>query len=289
MLIGIGDQLKLGRYTVHSRFKRVVNFVQDDWLASLVLKSVGNGPLNIVVEGTVLLNAVSLVVEPEHIQINDNAYPIVSGARYCSSLQIPSQIPPAFGEHLIACRTRFLQQAHPLSLAFLLDQHRLTAFRSGFEKAMAEQINEGAAALFDGDILSGIPRVKGCGMGLTPAGDDLLAGLFAAKHLIAAMRGQDVHEFLHTAYLTARSRNLIADSALRMAAQGVFVEYVKRLMLSLLQGTPTAVCSAVDDVLLHGETSGADWLSGFLLTLFNEFEENRIAAQPDAEYSIAAE
>jgi hypothetical protein len=251
----------------------VVNFVHDNRLASVVTAAVGNGPLNIVINGMPLEQITTLVIESDSIILNGNAHPVLPGMRYFSGLQIERGIPSALPGHLATCREHLLRQAHPASLVFLLDEQRLTHFTTGFQQTLATHFQESTRELFDGDFLTGVHRISGCGPGLTPAGDDLLAGFFAARHLLAAVQGQPADDSLRSARQAARSKNLIADSALRMAAKGCFTARVKHLMHALIDGKQRDIRSATDDVLQQGSTSGADWLTGFIMTLQHAHEK----------------
>ncbi len=102
----------------------------------------------------------------------------------------------------------------------------------------------------DGDIAALAAYLGGRGPGLTPAGDDCLAGMF----LVAYVRGDDV-----TGLAEAVPTNDIALAFLHWAAQGQSIEPVHRLLCATDHG---AGREALADLLRFGHSSGADLALG---------------------------
>jgi Protein of unknown function (DUF2877) len=115
--------------------------------------------------------------------------------------------------------------------------------------------------------------LAGLGPGLTPAGDDVLAGFAAVMSLLSSrlsadgvFRGQ-VAEVIAK---VARSRTtLLSGVLLEYAARGEVAEQVGEMLLAfaLPLEKSEAVLRAVDGLLAYGATSGSDTLAGILLGL----------------------
>jgi len=161
-----------------------------------------------------------------------------------------------------------LKEAAPAkSLAFLLDGKRRKSFRAGFERAFARQITRGVREVFHGRLLQGIRQLKGCGLGLTPAGDDFIAGFLIGLHLLQELRGQDMQSTADAVFRTARGKNIFSNTFLDLARRGLLFGRLKDLLLALVSGSEGSVRKAAGKLFGIGETSGADLATGLFITL----------------------
>jgi hypothetical protein len=104
-------------------------------------------------------------------------------------------------------------------------------------------------------------KLAGLGCGLTPAGDDFLTGTM----LWAWLAHPDPTSFCHTLLRVAAPRTTALSAAfLRAAAHGGCSQSWHALLAALSAGTKAEITVAVQQVLTHGATSGADTLAGFL-------------------------
>jgi hypothetical protein len=116
-------------------------------------------------------------------------------------------------------------------------------------------------------------RLAGLGPGLTPAGDDALAGFAAVMSLLSPHLSADTRPRDHLAEIiaaVARSRTtLLSAVLLAFAARGEVAEHLGELLLALARPAEefAAVLCAADHVLAYGATSGGDTLLGILLGL----------------------
>jgi len=112
-------------------------------------------------------------------------------------------------------------------------------------------------------------RLAGLGPGLTPSGDDLLAGFLASWVLTCAATGVQVgprdraaSEILQGA---APRASELGGVWLAHAVRGEVAEPMGRFFTALFAGDPGNLPSAVRSVLALGATSGTDWLVGAVL------------------------
>lgn len=154
------------------------------------------------------------------------------------------------------------------SLAFLLNEDREAFFTSSFEKAFVKHIKSAYQQILAGDIIEGVKTMKGSGFGLTPSGDDFICGMLYGLEVNAWMNNKNTRELKNKIFETAKGKNPISNAMLYYASIGRYNKKFKELQRSLL-------CSSNDIeeklqlFLNHGETSGADMLTGYLLTINN--------------------
>lgn len=272
MLISAGDRIQCGDYVLHSRFDRVVNFAQDRQLVSLVVESVGAGPLNLVFRGT-LPSGNNLHIEDTGIAVDGVTHQFP--ARFCSSTTIADWDPDFFYRNLDSLHQQLIEQAPAASLAFLLDDRRKAAFRPGFEQELVRRICESVHLIFMGRLKDGVRGLSGCGSGLTPAGDDFIAGLLTARHMRRQMLGEAPDPEIPLIREAARTDNLISDSMIECASEGCLSEPLLRLVKALNQATGDDLKRAIERVLKTGASSGADWLTGLCMTLMADFDTRK--------------
>jgi hypothetical protein len=107
------------------------------------------------------------------------------------------------------------------------------------------------------DDLDGVARLLGgLGPGLTPAGDDVLAGIVLARRL----SGADETRLRAAIELVCSTELSLAY--LRWAARGQCIEPAHEVLTALAAGDATRVAAACARLTHHGATSGADLLLG---------------------------
>jgi hypothetical protein len=124
------------------------------------------------------------------------------------------------------------------------------ALRAGF-RGDATSLQAGAAGL------------AGLGGGLTPAGDDFLCGAM----LCAWLAHPHPQALCQRLVATAAPRTTVLSGALlRATARGECSATWHQLLGALRTGGDADLATAVQEVVSHGATSGADALAGFLWT-----------------------
>ena len=266
-LISIGDQVEEGLYRFHSRFNRAVNFTHGEHLVSVVAEEIGDGPRNIVMRDLDTGSTQNpLEIAADNVIFEDAKFPVAHRHRYCSSLKCETGTSPCFDDNLSLFSESLRTMSHPRSLAFLLDDQRIRNFHSGFERAFAERVKHSVNQIFHGDRLNGVRALSGCGLGLTPSGDDFLAGLLIGLNL----RGAGFRGLVNQIFAAARTTNIFSKSFLDLARQGFLFGRMKDLILALRHGGPDAVRHSAEKLFAVGGSSGADLGTGFLMTMRHE-------------------
>jgi len=243
----MGDRIRPGSYAVRARFSRSVLLLdQADYALFVVDRSIGPGPLN-------------LVVAKPHSFVADDSLRLPRGLK---APAFDSTLPRLDGN----ARTRLLhilaaalpRHATPESLVSLFSPlpkpNRRQALRDAlFQKAFAH--------FAAGHLAAGVRQIRGCGEGLTPSGDDFLCGWMLACRL--RRRLSPIAKILKA----ARGRNPVSNAFLGMAAQGRLNRAVKNLLQA-----PSA--ARVKTACAFGHSSGADLLCGMWYGL--EYPDFRI-------------
>jgi hypothetical protein len=270
-LASIGDQVEEGTYPFHSRFHRAVNFRHGDLLISVVNEEIGPGPLNIVVRdldaGPNCRRAAPLEVDAHMVVFRNRQFQFTDNHYYRSSVALDSCSSRLFQRNLLVFGEQLKTTSPAKSLAFLLDEKRTRNFRPGFEQAFVGRIRRDVHQIMNGNLLNGVRNLKGCGLGLTPSGDDFIAGLLIGLNLLQQLRGQDYRKTADAVFETAKGGNVFSNSFLDLARRGLFFGRMKGLILALMRDSEQAVRKSTEKLLAIGASSGADLGTGFFLTV----------------------
>lgn len=112
------------------------------------------------------------------------------------------------------------------------------------------------------DAILHAQALLGLGPGLTPSGDDVLLGLFAALHLPASPCEAWLQGGAPVLVGAADATNAISLAALQAAAQGRVRASIGALLHELLHGGGHALDTAIARVLAIGASSGGDIAAG---------------------------
>jgi len=266
-LLSVGDRVAPGRYRPFSRFSGALAFVREVHraglggavLACVVREEKGEGPLNIVVRGD-LAAVLSLEVRPDAVLFGRRLLPIPR--RFDSALRLAGPLSGSIRENLAAFRGALSEGE---GAALLLRPAR--ALPPSFQAELAASLREGYDKLLSGDLPGGAKALKGRGQGLTPSGDDLLAGFLLGLRAVEAAFGADLAAERRVVRRAARSRSLFSESFLRCAAEGRFFEGAQAAARALLQGNPGQAREAAKRLSTFGASSGTDLGVGLLAAL----------------------
>ena len=267
-LQSIGDRLITGDFRIHSSFSRAVNFEQANALVSVVDEHVGPGPFNIVISGAPVKAVRSLRLGDRHIYINGEKIAYDNCPYYDSQIDLLGVVNlQKFFTNLITFEKRLLIESASNSLVFLFRPDSEIAFSTNFERELAKRIRMGVGTILQGNIFNGVRTIRGLGFGLTPSGDDFIAGMMYAIRLHGLLLGKDFRMLISRIYNEAVGGNTISNAFLNSAKEGWLPIRQKMLVKAILYGDELEVRRRTANLLTIGETSGSDWATGFLLIL----------------------
>ncbi len=121
----------------------------------------------------------------------------------------------------------------------------------------------------EGNLLQGIKKMKGSGVGLTPSGDDFITGMLYAIFLLEKINKKDYNELRNKIYEKAKSNNDISRNMIFHASKGLYFKQFKDLQTAFINNDKN-IKQFLKNLIDIGETSGSDMLTGFYLTLKNK-------------------
>ncbi len=279
-ILSYGNLLSCGTYEMHSRFSSVVNFIACENLVSVVTEKIGGGPLNIVAKGIVTDSIASLEVRSHSIVLNGEEIFLDESKRYNPFFNFNGFDFNKLKENLDYFEKVLIELSPESSLTFYFSDQIDVVPQNNFQNILKRKLYAGLKELESGDVEKGVAALKGVGIGLTPGGDDAIAGVLIAYNLIAELSGWDMKQSISRIEEIAVSQNKFTNSFLHCAAKGMLFEKNKNLIQSLLSGDAADVKQNVTRVLEIGHTSGADMAVGFLLVfkrMISAFDFAKIA------------
>jgi len=196
----------------------------------------------------------TLEVQPAHVVMAGSSFRIET--RYDSSLSFKGRVSLARLHGNLDSLERALAEDSPSPPA-----------QCSFNGKLQQSLRRGIGLLQAGRLAEGARALKGRGLGLTPSGDDFLAGFLLGLNALHAAFGLDVSKEVRILRRASRSRNLFSEAFLRCAAEGRFFEQAKALAWALFEGGESEVRRACARLRRVGASSGADLGAGLLCAL----------------------
>jgi hypothetical protein len=269
-MMSYGDRLIPGNYLVHSRFQRVSNFLNGHNMVSLVEPSIGSGPFNIVIEDCDFSRVNQVIIGQTTLHLDTLSLEYNPVLKYDSAIPVPDGIDiKTFQNNLHLFKDILITHSPSSSLGFLLNQTNDLPGITTFERNLRERFIASRRMIDCGNIIEAVSMVKGLGIGLTPSGDDLIAGLLIALHVQQRIYSCDYSTLIEDIYTCAKNSNPLSTAFLRSAKEGRVFEKLKYTMTALFDSNPENLLSRTLALLTVGATSGADMAVGLILGLEN--------------------
>ena len=261
--VSVGDDIDLHerRGVIHTTFRHVINCKVNGSLVSIVTPAIGSGPNNIVVDSADLTS----LTGRERCICDLNSIDFSNARVFDSRLVIDKYGTSEFLSNLNLLEQIVINEASPLSCAFMLDERRGSFFITPFETNVRDYLRNSYSKFIDGSIEE-VDILKGVGFGLTPQGDDLISGTLIAIYVYGLMKQLPTEGLRHEIYNRARTSNEISSSFLLYASLGRVYEKFKDL-LDALAHDRARIHDAASRFLGIGETSGADISTAFILSM----------------------
>jgi len=263
----IGDAVRPGNYVQHSVFRRVANYVNESHLVSLVDDSTGAGPANIVLKSYPTVWPKHLAIRENTISFNNVTVDLKEIPVFVSAMKIPPVSNPDEPLLLPQIKKYLINIAPAKSLVFLLSPERCLDFKQSFDRNYMLKMSQAVHTWQTGAFLMAVTMMKGCGFGLTPGGDDFIAGLLTGLHLIQKNDQLNLDKLIRKVLLTAQGGNRLSNAFLEFAAEGRLTARQQELVYAMYIGQCESLENTVGKVVAIGETSGADWLTGLIFIL----------------------
>ena len=274
---------------VFASYHHACNLVTSDRkIFALVSPTIGNGPLNIVIQEIGALQH----VKPGVLAVFSDEQPGL-GRSLVVSLEAAQLWRPEVNWKCLTAHRRRLEDNFAVLCSWLSQNgiaKGLLSLVLDIEKeprvgedgtgslynlaflAMARVGIKGLLqALQDGErlgIRENATLLTGLGPGLTPAGDDYLVGLMAGLRVWPSSlnnSGLSLDDACQIIFEATEGRTtLLSRAFLHSAKEGLLGESWHRLLAELARGEAIGIQQAAKRILASGATSGADALAGFL-------------------------
>lgn len=266
-LLSFGDKIVSGTYHAHSKFSSVTNFTCGERVISLLKNKDLKSPSNIIVQNHDIQKINTITVAKKVICFDNIPVEIDREKIYNSTIKFPTVSRQRYLENLHTCEKYLVSFPCPKSLAFLINDNLENEFSQGFEKLVALKLKAGVTKIFTRDLLAGIKMIRGVGFGLTPSGNDFIAGLLIALFVLENIYQIDYQQLRKKIFLLSKSNCLLSNSFLYFASKGYFFEILKNFVLSLFYKDKKNASICLKKLLYIGSTSGCDLATGLLMTL----------------------
>ena len=266
--VSVGDDIDLNakRGVIHTAFRHVINCKVNGSLVSIVTPAIGSGPNNIVVDSADL----TFLTGREECICNLNVIDFSNARVFDSRPVLDERDSREFLTNLHFLEQIVIDEASPLSCAFMLDERRGSSFTTSFQTNVRDHLRNSYSKFIDGSIEE-VNLLKGAGFGLTPQGDDLISGSLVAIYVYGLMKQLPTEGLRHEIYNRATTSNEISNSFLLYASLGRVYEKFKDLLDALANDRSKIYGSALR-FLDIGETSGADVSTAFVLSMKKFYE-----------------
>jgi len=272
----------IGDGVVHSVFQRSCNLLIGEKLIGIVSPALGNNPNSLVVGDDFFMQDLKcgMVVRVEEKQVHIGSDLVIKFDQ--AKIWDPKLHLKISEAHSIFLKLEELLQKQK-SQKFLL---QIVQEKSGeiflddeFEQKIAQRFLRFLKLFFapkqnQKELLEAASNLVGLGSGLTPSGDDFLAGIVATFHCFNKKTKLDL--VLHQA-ISSSQTTAISNAVFSAALKGWFCEKIHDFLLEL-QKQKTDNClleKKLDYVLGIGHSSGSDTLAGiYIVFKFLSFHEN---------------
>ena len=293
---------------VHSVFKKAVNVIGPDGrLISFSVRGTPNFPSNVITDCPAEVSLQGLGIVPGQVAhyrlgtVTIGAVTIdLGGSTYFPAL---TRGRPTFRPELLPTALAYVAECAALSRQANANLPLFIALSQGatpqgaevdLEEPFTASLWHNLCALSSALKIDCHPeaeasarRLLGLGGGLTPAGDDALAGFMLALHFAtAAQHGGEQEKLVLTALcermISPRrtATTIFSQEMLRFAALGYFTDVAEDLLLAILAGKKEELAPLVRRQLSIGASSGADQLLGMLVGLSTPFVYLRFLCRP---------
>ena len=266
-VLSIGDLVEPGTYDFLNGFRRVVNLTDGRRTVTLALPGIDRGPLNVVVDGLVPDSVERVCIEPGTIAIDGERLGFTRSRVFDSSLPAVLRGTRDFRRNLADFGSLLLELSPRESLTYLLDRDRMSSIPEGFERKLAEHTLNCVRDMVLWNRRRGISRLSGCGIGLTPSGDDFIAGFLLGLGALQRMGFRDWTAEQGRVLEWTGLRDVLSASFLSCAARGHTFESMRELIVALDLGSGESVRTWTERLLQVGATSGADTAVGLFITV----------------------
>lgn len=283
----IGDNLKPGSYKRYASFSRIDNFVNN--AGAIIALSDDQSllaPNTIIADNFYPEQYAQITIHPHSIMLNKIMHPDknmhfdksmhhyktthhIEGINIYNSGFVWPNIDVAQLRNTMLLFFNRLGDEFPNKSLFSLHIPSIVSMSSAFDKA-AFTTFEHAFSLLHVRFFDGISAFRAKGRGLTPSGDDFIAGLLYGIHCLESLTKKNHAGIKTRVYEIAESNNLFSNNMLQFARDAKYFKRLKDFLCALLQNNLNKQAATFHQLTAFGDTSGADILAGFFALILQK-------------------
>ncbi len=265
----IGDSLTPGGYQQYASFRRIDNFINNSGSIVAITDDLSLlAPNTIIVDKFYPEQHAEIIIHPNSIILNNNVYHIEPINIYDSGFGWPNINFVQFKNTVLNFIQLHSGTFPKQSLLSLLIPAK-DIYPSAFDKA-AFTAFEHAFSLLHVRFFDSISAFRGKGRGLTPSGDDFIAGLLYGIHCLESLTKMNYRAIKVPVYETAAGSNLFSNNMLQFAKDAKYYKRLKDFLIALVRDKPETTHTAFRQLISVGDTSGADLIAGFFALILQK-------------------
>ena len=266
-ILSFGDFIENGEYQLHSKFKNSMNFIKGERILTIGNRSIGGGPSNIIInEISKFYDIKKINISNDFIDFGFEKLFIDQEKIYDSKLKFELIDKENFYKNLDIFENYVKIFSYGKGISRILYED-IKNLKEGLFEKFVSKIYDGVQILFNENLIEGVKKIKGVGIGLTPSGDDFLYGFLVGLNVLEILYKIDLKEVKRKVYEYSKGDNLISNNFLYFSSEGMFFEKTKNLIFSLFYGDEREILEKTLKILQIGETSGVDFSTGFIITI----------------------
>ena len=250
-------------------FRRAVNILVDASMVALVLPVLGNGPFHIVVEDLPPVKPTQPVCwrwDEHKITLGEWAFHFTERTQYWEARPAWEQLQIQHGQLLL------LQEcvAHILAQKTTWNAHAIHDIRHILTTARIDDFWHCLRNENHTDFMLAVGGIIGRGPGLTPTGDDFLAGFMLSLWTLHHPKTEKICRWIVDA--SHQRTTHISIAYLKAIAAGCSDERWHQFIYALDISNRQLLFSTIANILAFGASSGSDMLYGFMWGI--EFQQH---------------
>ncbi len=265
----IGDQIEENKYYLHSYFKNVINFVDTEKNIASIVKNIEYFSANSILfddfkfDNFKFDNVSEIKISSNYLIINNLRYNYDKQSIYNSEFDIPTT-----DSDFVLSKINFIisiiEKLPPKNLLSLHKPELEQYFTSKFEIEFLKTIKTAYQQICEHKYIQAFNNIKARGSGLTPAGDDFIAGFMVGLKIYNSIFDNKHQKLLEDIYFLSKTDNIFSANFLKLAYNGKYFWVLKNFLTSFFYQQSAELLISCLDICKLGSSSGADLLSGFV-------------------------
>lgn len=265
-----GDRLLPGVYNYYAGFVRVDNFTDTRGNIVAVSNDLSLLHANAIIHENYVPGTVKrLIISDYEIILDQKAYTAEQYQVFDSGFAYRAINLQALQNQIKTFLNQNKNELPKYSLLFLLIPEIKTDPISSFNQLLQQEF-EKAFSFFDDDFFESIRRFRSKGKGLTPAGDDFIAGVLYGIDCLESISKSNYSDIKIQITEIAKNDNLFSRNMQQLAEEARYFKRLQDFLTRFFCQEEPKTISPFRQLIRTGDTSGADLLSGFFAVLLHK-------------------